>query len=149
MICIGSAEDIPICLRGLSAADGVLTVAIVADGPAVAEQAAAWHATVESSVARTKALGTGKSPEFPDHPGDRVLYPIAPIVRLNNEQLPRPRENFAEIAGIDPPWEAWWRFVLPDHFPADTQVIVCIPQLDRGTDKPVYAGALGDILVPR
>lgn len=146
---IGSVEGIPIDLQGVSAADGILTVAIGADGPLVAERAAVWHATVETSIARAKALGTGESPRFPDHPGDRVLFPVGPTVTLSDDPLPRPEHNLAEISGIDPPWKAWWRFVLPDHPPTGARVIVCIPALERGADDPVYAGSLRDILIPR
>lgn len=146
--CIGSVGGIPIYCRGVWAADGVLTVAIVADGPAVAEQATAWHKAVESSVAHVEALGAGEPPKFPEAPGNRVLFPLGPSVLVSDEQLPRPRDNFAEVAGIDPPWESWWRFVLPSHLPTDARVIVCIPALGRGADDPVYAGPLGDILIP-
>lgn len=150
MMCVGLVEGIPIHLRGVSIADDILTVVIVADGPLVAEQGAAWHTAVESSYARAKALGPGNFTEFPEHPGDRVLFPLVPIVALDDKQLRRSRESYAEISGIDPPWQAWWRFMIPDHPRVDdARLVICIPTLDRGIDNPVYAGSFRDILIAR
>ncbi|TWE13334.1 hypothetical protein BKA23_2163 [Rudaeicoccus suwonensis] len=124
-----------------------MNVVMVADGPLVAEQGAAWHTAVESSHALAKALGPGNFTEFPEHPGDRVLFPLVPSVVVDDKQLPILKENVAQIAGIDPPWQAWWRFVLPDHPRTDARLLIFIPKLDRGIDNPVYAGSLREVLI--
>ncbi|WP_148043226.1 hypothetical protein [Flexivirga caeni] len=143
MILIGNAADgISLYLATVATHDNILSVIIRADGTRVRAEGKTWEPSAASSAEEDAEIARSA------HPGDRVLLPFRPVVELRGEQLKPVRDNFARISGTKAPWEAEWRFQLPEHFTAHDSLSISIPSIEETMGRPIYAAAFWEVLTP-
>lgn len=143
VLLIGNVDDgISLYLATVVARGDTLSVLLRADGTKVRAESARWEPSASSSAEEAREIVRS------EHPGDRVLLPLRPVVELHGEKLTLVRDNFARISGTKAPWEAEWRFQLPEDSTAHDLVAIGFPSIKETAGEPIYTAPFSEVFIP-